>query len=109
MRKPPEKPRPPAPSRASLPPIDLSKLKTYPLQRRHSKVRLSDFSVAWRRGGALRRFLDSLPDILAVQTFRAVVRAIVQAHRRGAPVIVGMGAHPVKVGLNPILVDLMER
>lgn len=110
MRKPPDsKIRPPASPRAPLPPIDLSRVKTYPLQRRHSKVRVSDFSAAWRRGESFKRFLATLPDLLAVQSFRAVVQAIARAHRRGRPVIVGMGAHPVKVGLNPILVDLMER
>ena len=97
------------PSPLSVPPIDLTRLKTYPLRRRHSKVRISDFAVAWRQGGSLRRFFDTLPDILAVKTLRAVALAIVRAHRRGKPVIVGMGAHVTKVGLNPILVDLMER
>lgn len=103
--------RKPAKKKASppIPPIDLTKLKTYPLGRRHSKVRISDFSVAWRRGGSFRRFLDALPGILAVNTLRAVAQAIARAHRRGKPVIVGMGAHVTKVGLNPILVDLMER
>lgn len=113
MRKPPKKTRAPVSLRAPLtfpaPPIDLSKLTTYPLARRHSKVRVSDFSLPWRPGGSLRRFLETLPDILAVKTLRAVTQAIVRAHRRGRPVIVGMGAHPTKVGLNPILVDLMER
>jgi len=90
-------------------PIDVSKLKTYPLSRRHSKVRLSDFAAPWRPGGSLGRFLDGLPDLLAVKTVRAVVRAVVLAHRRGRPVIIGMGAHVTKVGLNPILIDLMER
>jgi hypothetical protein len=92
-----------------VPPIDVSRLKTYPLSRRHSKVRLSDFSIPWQRGGALKRFLATLPDILAVKTLRAVTRAIVSARRRGKTVIVGMGAHVTKVGLNPVLVDLMER
>jgi hypothetical protein len=104
------KKRPPARlPRPALPPIDVSKLKTYPLSRRHSKVRLADFAVPWKRGASLRAFLKSLPDILAVKTLRAVVQAIVKAHRRGRPVIVGLGAHPTKVGLNPILVDLVER
>lgn len=98
-------------NQAHLPvrPIDLSKLKTYPLSRRHSKVRISDFSAPWRRGGSLRRFLATLPDILAAKTLRTVVQAIVQARRKQRPVIIGLGAHPTKVGLNPILVDLMER
>lgn len=92
-----------------MPPLDVSRLKTYPLSRRRSKVRLSDFGTPWHRGGSLHRFLATLPDLLAVKTFRAVVQAIVRAHRRGRPVIAGMGAHPTKVGLNPILVDFMER
>jgi hypothetical protein len=100
---------PASPSRSSLRPIDVSKLKTYPLNRRRSKVKVTDFSTPWSRGGALRRFLTTLPDILAVRTLRAVTQAVVRAHRRGRPVIVGMGAHVTKVGLNPILVDLMER
>ncbi|TLY26034.1 MAG: hypothetical protein E6K63_13330, partial [Nitrospirae bacterium] len=103
MRKLPDK------SRAPLKPIDLSKLKTYPLGRRQSKVRLADFSSPWQRGGSFKKFLETLPDILAVKTLRAVAQAIVQAYRRGRPVIIGMGAHPTKVGLNPILVDLIEQ
>ncbi|MEW6543970.1 MAG: hypothetical protein AB1411_10215 [Nitrospirota bacterium] len=104
-RRAPRRARPSGPVR----PIDVSRLKTYPLARRHSKVKLSDFSVPWRRGGSLDWFLRTLPDILAVKTLRAVVQAIVRARRRGRPVIVGLGAHVTKVGLNPILVDLMER
>ena len=95
--------------RAAIAPIDLSKLKTYPLSRRHSKVRLADFGVPWRKGQSLDRFLKTLPDILAVKTLRAVAHAIARAHRRGRPVIVGMGAHLPKAGLNPILVDLRAR
>jgi hypothetical protein len=90
-------------------PIDVSKLKTYPLSRRHSKVRLSDCSSAWRRGGSLRKFLETLPDLLAVKSLREVVKAIARAHRQSKTIIVGLGAHPTKVGLNPILVDLMDR
>lgn len=93
----------------SVKPIDLSQLKTYPLARRQSKVRVSDFSTPWQRGGSLKRFLDTLPGILAVTTLRAVAQAIVRAHSRGRPVIVGMGAHVLKVGLSPTVVDLMER
>lgn len=105
----PERARARPPSRTPVPPIDLARLRTYPLKRRQSKVKLSDFAAAWTPGGTLQRFLRSLPDILAVKTLREVAQAIARAHRRGRPVIVGMGAHPVKVGLNPVLIDLMER
>ena len=102
----------PMPRKMALPPIatiDISRLKTYPLKTRNSKVKVSDFSVPWRRGGSFTKFLSNLPDILAVKTLRSLATAIARARRKGRPVIVGMGAHPTKVGLNPVLVDLMRR
>jgi hypothetical protein len=92
-----------------IPPINASDLKTYPLQKRHSKVRLSDFATPWKRRGSFSTFCSGLPDILAVKTLRAVTRAIVKAHRKCRPVIVGIGAHVIKVGLAPIITDLMKR
>ncbi len=109
LRKRLDQARAPVHPRSPTPPIDVSELKTYPLKKRHSKVRLTNFAQTWKSGGSLKQFLRSLPDILAVKTLREVAHAIAQAHRRGRPVIVGMGAHVVKVGLNPIIVDLMER
>jgi hypothetical protein len=91
------------------PKLNLARLRTYPLQTRHSKVKMADFASPWRRSGSFHAFLKTLPDILAGKTFRAVVTAIVDARRRGRPVILGMGAHPTKVGLNPIVVDLMRK
>ncbi|WP_447969695.1 hypothetical protein [Nitrospira sp. M1] len=93
----------------SVKPLNLSKIQTYPLSSRHSKVNISNFSTSWRRGKSFKNFLDTLPDFLAVKSFRAVVHAIVRARERGKPVILGMGAHPTKVGLNPVLIDLMKR
>jgi hypothetical protein len=92
-----------------IPPIKVSELKTYPLSKRHSKVRLSDLATPWRRGGSFTKFYASLPDILAVKTLRAVARAIAKARQHGRPVIAGVGAHVIKVGLSPIVTDLMKR
>ncbi len=108
-RKPAERNRESGVSRAPVRPIDVAALNTYPLKRRQSKVKLSDLAATWKPGGTFTQFVRSLPDILAVQTLRTVARVIARAHRRRRPVIIGMGAHPVKVGLNPILIDLMER
>lgn len=94
---------------APVQPIDVTRLKTYPLSRRHSKVRVSDFAAPWRPGGSFGVFLSALPDILAARTLRAVVRTIVDAHHRGRPIVLGMGAHPIKVGLSRVVIDLMER
>jgi hypothetical protein len=92
-----------------IPPINLSDLKTYPLRKRHSKVQLSDLATPWQPGGSFTKFCANLPDILAVKTLRAVARAIARAHRQGRPVIAGVGAHVIKVGLSPIVTDLMQR
>lgn len=97
------RPRPP------VTPIDVSRLMTYPLKRRHSKVRIADFVKPWKAGGRFGQFVEWLPDILAVKTLRAVAQAIARAHRRRRPVILGMGAHPIKVGLSPLVIDLMNR
>ena len=109
MAKPPDRTGHSLSPRRLISPINVSDLKTYPLKKRHSKVRVSDFAQPWRKGGSFSRFYRALPDILAVKTLRAVARAIAQAHRRGRPVIVGIGAHVIKVGLTPILVTWMEQ
>jgi hypothetical protein len=72
-------------------------------------VRVSDFAKPWKRGGSFSQFYRALPDILAVKTLRAVAKTMAAAHRQGRPVIVGIGAHIVKVGLNPIIVDWMKQ
>jgi hypothetical protein len=90
-------------------PIDLNKLKTYPLDSRNSKVSVEDFAVPWTRGLDLRTFLDRLPSILAAGDLQAVIAAIVAAARERKTIVMGMGAHVIKVGLNPLVIDLMQR
>lgn len=90
-------------------PIELEGVKTYPLKTRPSKVEMAQLGRVWRRGGRFTEFLESLPDILGVRDLRAVVEAIVAARRGGKPVILGMGAHVIKVGLSPLVIDLLER
>jgi hypothetical protein len=90
-------------------PLDLSGLKTYPLESRKSKVERADFAHPWKHGGSLEDFLDRIPNILAARDFRAVVSAIANAHRENKPVVLAMGAHVIKVGLNPVIIDLMGR
>lgn len=109
MAQRPNRTPPQRPARPLIPPIDVSDLTTYPLKKRHSKVRVSDFATPWKRGGSFEQFFASLPDLLAAKMLRAVATAIATAHRQRRPVIVGIGAHVIKVGLAPLLVDLMER
>ncbi len=90
-------------------PLSLEGLTTYSLKDRPSKVSHQDFARAWTRGGSLAEFLVRLPNILAGQSLKEVADAWVRARRAGRPVLLGMGAHPLKVGLSPILIDLLER
>ncbi len=89
--------------------IDPSKIKTYSLKGRASKVRINDFSRPHAKGGTFAEFFSSLPNILSAKHLKEVVAAIVQARKDKCPVMLGMGAHSIKVGLNPVIIDLMER
>ncbi len=90
-------------------PIDLSKVKTTGLHERKSKVGLGDFARPWRPGGTLSQFFEALPSLLAAEDLRKAVSAIVEAVKGERTVLLGMGAHPIKLGLSPILIDAMER
>ncbi|MBN1848672.1 MAG: hypothetical protein JW932_08815 [Deltaproteobacteria bacterium] len=90
-------------------PISLEGVRSYPLRERPSKVKVDDFGKPWESGGLMKQWLRSLPNILAGEEFRKAVDAIVGAVKTGKMVILGMGAHPIKVGLNPVIIDLMER
>lgn len=90
-------------------PLSLDAIKTYSLKNRHSKVKTSDFARQIPSCPSLNNFLDCLPDILAGREFKAVVQAIVRAHQSSRPVVWGMGAHVIKCGLSPLLIQLMER
>jgi len=89
--------------------IDTSKIKSYSLKGRESKVRINDFSKPHAKGGSFLEFFSSLPDILAAKHLKDVAAAVVQARKDERPVMLGMGAHSIKVGLNPVIIDLMER
>lgn len=90
-------------------PFDLSGVKTYPLKSRRSKATVQDFGRPVAAGGSLQAFLDSLPNFLGAADLRAVARAVASAHRTGTGILWGLGAHVIKTGLSPIIIDLMER
>ena len=96
-------------SKYKIQPIDFTGLRTVPLAARGGKVRVADFAAPYRKGSGLGGWLDSLPKILAGESFRAVVEAMGRARAAGKPIIWGMGGHVIKCGLAPVLIDLMER
>jgi len=92
-----------------FPPIDPSRAVTYPLGQRRSTVAASAVATPWQVGGKLRDFLGFLPHFLAAADLRELVQRIATAVRAQRPIILGMGAHPLKVGLSPLIIDLLER
>jgi hypothetical protein len=92
-----------------LKPLELENVKTYPLASRTSKVKLDDFAKAVGSEASLGEFLESLPNVLAVQSLRHIVERMRRARELKKPIIWGIGGHVIKTGLAPLLIDLMKR
>lgn len=90
-------------------PVTLGGVRTYPLATRKSKVTVRDFAEASSRNASLTKFLDSLPNILAAQDLREIASAIQAARKQKKALLWGIGGHVIKVGLAPVLIDLMDR
>src|SRR5688572_20317850 len=84
-------------------------VRTYPLAERQSLVRVADFCRVPEPLAGFDGFVDSLPDIYAGRWFKELVERIVRAKLGGRPLAVALGAHVLKVGLAPLLIDLMRR
>ena len=89
--------------------FDLSGIRTYPLGSRTSKANASDFARPYRPGGGIAALFESFPRMLAAADFTAIVSAVRAARGGNRGIIWGFGAHVIKTGLGPILIDLMER
>jgi hypothetical protein len=90
-------------------PVILGGVRTYPLSARESKVTVRDFAKPAPRNASITKFLDSLPSILAAQDLRDVALAIQSARKQKKAVLWGIGGHVIKVGLAPVLIDLMDK
>jgi hypothetical protein len=89
--------------------LDFSKVRTYPVTKRFSKVQTSLLGKKVVKGASMRSFIHGLPDILAAENLKLIAAKIADCHRRNKTVLLGMGAHPIKVGLSPLIIDFMER
>jgi hypothetical protein len=89
--------------------IDRSRLKTYPLASRTHKVTRHHLAHPCPAGSSLSEFLSSLPDVLVARDLRELAQAICRARRGGRPVLAALGAHVIKCGLSPIIIDLCRR
>ena len=93
----------------SIPPLTFGAVRTYPLSSRKSKVSVRDFAKPLAANASLTRFLDSLPNFLAADDLRHLLAAIHRARKHRRVILWGIGGHVIKVGLGPVLIDLMRR
>jgi hypothetical protein len=89
--------------------IDMRKLKTYSIHNRKSIVAAGQLAKTIDPGSRFGTFLESLPSTLAAEDLKSLVADICRAVHTQKPVLWMMGAHVIKVGLSPIIIDLMKR
>lgn len=96
-------------SRKSYRPIDLSAVKTYSVHDRTNKVQVKEhFAMPPQAGGTFQEFLNGLPNLLGASSLRNVAAAIASARRLDHPVVLAIGGHVVKCGLQPVLKKLID-
>jgi hypothetical protein len=93
----------------STPPLTFGAVHTHPLSSRKSKVSVHDFAKPPASKASVAKFLDTLPNFLAANDLRHLLSALHSARKHRAPILWGIGGHVIKVGLGPVLIDLMRR
>jgi len=95
-------------SRYSYSPLDFENLSTIPIAERGGKVQLEHMGTPPAKGANFSRWLDGLPKVLAANSLRGVVAALIEAKRKRRAILWGMGGHVIKCGLAPVLTELMD-
>jgi hypothetical protein len=95
-------------SKYKVKPLSPEGLKTYSLRSRKNKVEIKDFAQPLPAKESFSLWVRSLPGILAGRDFREFISAMVEAKKKKKAILFALGAHVIKVGLNPILIDLMK-
>ena len=90
-------------------PLSFQKLRTYPLANRPNKVHFEQFARPHKAGDSFADFLESLPRVLAAEDLLNIRDAILNARSARKAILWGIGGHVIKVGLGPLLIDLMNR
>ncbi len=96
-------------SKYEIEPLDFSALHTVPLASRGGKVKTADFAIPYQKGSGFTAWMESLPRLLAGDSFRAVVEAVGNAREKRKAILWGLGGHVIKCGLAPVLIDLQRR
>ncbi len=90
-------------------PLDFNTLSTYSVHDRFSKVTVEHFAKPVHPGATVQEFIDALPQQFMGVDFPELITRLATSHLDQCPIYIGMGAHVIKVGMNPILIDLMQR
>lgn len=93
----------------SFEPADLSRVRRYSIRQRANRTETGAFGSAIEPGGGVTEFLASLPKFLKAADFNAFIQLTADARRDDRPFHLLLGAHTIKVGLTPILIDLLQR
>ncbi|MGD2072232.1 MAG: deoxyhypusine synthase family protein [Candidatus Thorarchaeota archaeon] len=72
-------------------------------------VSISNFAGPHIKHTKASTFFKKFPDILAGKDLKDAANTIIKARKNGKHVILGIGGHVIKVGLSPIITDLIER
>jgi deoxyhypusine synthase len=89
--------------------LDKRKIRKISIHDRKSLVDTKDFAQIHIPGSDMVEFFNSLPNFLAAHDFKELVIHLKNARKNDKPIVLGIGAHLIKVGLSPIIIDLMER
>jgi hypothetical protein len=90
-------------------PLDFSGVTTYPIATRKNKMNVKDdFAQPVRSGMTVSDLLAAMPNQLGAQALNRIIDAVVAARAKGKPVVMAMGGHVIKCGLQPVLKALIE-
>lgn len=88
--------------------MDFSNIQPISIHNRTHKVTTDVFGTV-PSGDSMAVWYDSLPDILAARDLKRAAHAIAKASSEGKEIVLAMGAHPVKCGLSPLIINLMQQ
>jgi len=91
-----------------LPILDPKRARTTSVKGLARKVSRSQLAQPVGAGSSIADFFASLPSVLAADQFRQLAEAIASANRSGRTFLLMMGAHPLKVGLGPLLRQMIR-
>jgi len=89
-------------------PADLTRVTRYEYARRANKTAVEAFGRPMAKIEGVD-FFESLPKFLKASDLKTFIDLTAQARREDKPFHLLMGAHTIKVGLSPVLIDLMQR